>query len=424
MGAVTQIRTNRACRPSRHATRSTASTPAAATHDGGFASSLHRLHHSIGNRAVARALRSTSAPAKTSRAQPKADGAPTAAGTNADCAKYEPNELRKSHTGAGHLATDVFIPGAMSTISKPGHLIIADYGVDWGSVPDTAAADPLLQHWINTFENDTGYWLEIEGYSDCVGAERRNRDLRQRRANKVFQLFRKARPRIRFHRAAPVDQYLTDNSDAMGRATNRSVTIRFGRTITFPGETIEAPIPKPPKPVPKPKPLIEMPGTSDCDTNQRDALARAFPLAKKMTQAAIAEIGALSPAGEALLKKYFGSKAVDHRYHIKQNFVSIRDGLNWGPVFECEEPDSWWCDGAYARVIPVVGIRIHICQSAIALGDDFLARTIIHEGAHAFAFEFGEEICAGGCPSMDTEDAESNADSYGEFGGDALTKLP
>jgi len=133
----------------------------------------------------------------------------------------------------------------------------------------------------------------------------------------------------------------------------------------------------------------------------------------------------MTPDDENLLAKYFGKDAVDHRYHIKANFAEILGGLNWGPTFECEDADSWWCDGAYARVLPIIGLHIHICPSAIARGDDFLARTLIHEAAHGFAFLFGEDICEGGCPpSMDTEDAESNADSYGEFAGDALAQSP
>jgi hypothetical protein len=124
-----------------------------------------------------------------------------------------------------------------------------------------------------------------------------------------------------------------------------------------------------------------------------------------------------------LLKKYFGTDALKHRYHIKQNFVSIKDGLNSEPTFECEKADSFWCNGAVAMVIPLAGLHIHICPSAISQGDDFLARTIVHESGHRFAFIFmPDDLCVGGWPSdRDTTDAEDNADCYGEFAGDALT---
>jgi outer membrane protein OmpA-like peptidoglycan-associated protein len=342
-----------------------------------------------------------------------------------DCAKYDTNEVSKSRTEDGLLNNDVFIPGAMSLIDKKDDIVIADFGVDRGSVKDSTKANPVLQQWINAFENNSEYWLEIEGYSDCVGVERYNAELRHRRAAKVFQLFRKARSRVRFHKAAPQNEYLRDNGDVEGRAVNRGVTIHFGRTMTLPGDVIEVPVPKPPKPVPKPKIPTEEPDTDDCDKTQRDALARAFPLAKRMARAAIrATADPMSPDEENLLRKYFGKDAVAHKHHIRANFVSILGLLNYGPSFSCENANGWWCDGAVARVIPIIGRYIHICPSAIAQGDDFLARTIIHESAHG-EFLYGEQMCAGGCPhSLDTEDAESNADSYGEFAGDALTQSP
>jgi len=344
---------------------------------------------------------------------------------NKDCAKYDTNEVSKSRTEDGLLNNDVFIPGAMSLVNKKDDIVIADFGVDRGSVKDSTKANPVLQQWINAFENNSEYWLEIEGYSDCVGAERYNSELRHRRAAKVFQLFRKARSRVRFHKAAPENEYLRDNGDVEGRAVNRGVTIHFGRTMTLPGDVIEVPVPKPRKPVPKPKIPTEEPDTDDCDKSQREALARAFPLAKRMARAAIrATSDPTSPDEENLLRKYFGRDAVAHKHHIRANFVSILGLLNYGPSFSCEKANSWWCDGAVAKVIPIIGRYIHICPSAIALGDDFLARTIIHESAHG-EFLYGEQMCAGGCPSsMDTKDAESNADSYGELAGDALTQSP
>jgi hypothetical protein len=407
--------------PFRHAETS---APPAAVHElAVVAPGIHRLQRAAGNRAMARLLRSAEGAPGPAAGSKSAAVAPPMIAADQDCAQYEGDEVRTSHTQGGHLASDVFVPGPMSAIGRAGDIVIADFGVDWGSVKDSTAADPLLRLWIATFESDPDYWLEIEGYSDCVGAERRNEELRRRRATKVFQLFEKARLRVRFHKAAPASEYLTDNQDARARATNRAATIRFGRDVSIPGELIEVPVKKPPAPAPPP-PAPPTPDTVDCDVPNRDALARALPLAVEMTRAALGAIEELTPESEALLKKYFGPDAVAHRYHVKQNFASILDGLKWGPTFECEEAGSWWCDGAYARVLPIVGLNIHICPSAIARGDDFLARTLIHEAAHGFAFEFGEEICEGGCPpDMETEDAESNADSYGEFGGDAL-KLP
>ncbi len=178
------------------------------------------LQRTIGNSATSRLLRA-------GLTQPK---------LSEDCAKYEPNEIKDSRTQQGHLSTDVFL-GSMSQLNKKDHIVIADFGVDRGSVKDSAKAEPFLQQWIDTFENDPDYWLEIEGYSDCVGVEHHNDDLRHRRATKVFQLFDKARSRVRFHKAAPANEYLLDNGDVLRRSINRGVTIHFGKL-------------SPPKPVP------------------------------------------------------------------------------------------------------------------------------------------------------------------------------
>jgi outer membrane protein OmpA-like peptidoglycan-associated protein len=331
------------------------------------------------------------------------------------CARYEKGEVEKSHTEKGYLDKDAFFPTAMSLISKPGELIIADFGVDWGSVKDSAKSDPFLQSWIQAFEDNPDYSLEIRGYSDCTGVERHNEFLRKRRATKIFQLLNKSRSRVISYIAAPSTDYLVGNEDAGSRAINRGVAIRFSRSFAYPPDTIEVDKPKPPKP--KPKTPIETPGTQDCDTQQVEALARGFTLAKKMVHAALGEFD-----NDALLEKYFGKDALAHRYHIEANFVEISSGLNWDPTFECEEAGSFWCKGAVARTVPVVGWHIHICPSAIAKGDDYLARTIVHEAAHAFAFLFiPDNLCEGGWPSSkSTEDAETNADCYGEFAGDAL----
>ncbi len=332
------------------------------------------------------------------------------------CPEFESDEIQKSHTQKGILNQDALIPGFMSLMSRQNDLVIVDFGVDWGSVKDSTRNEPFLQQWINAFESNPDYWLEIEGFSDCSGFEQHNLELRHRRAFKVYQMLDKARSRVKFYKAAPVNEYISGNENMEGRAMNRGVAIHFGRSFDFTGETIEGNRPKPPKPKPEKPP--EKADTTDCDQNQKDALTRGFNLAKKMVYAALGEI-----ENDTLLKKYFGTDALKHRYHIKQNFVSIKDGLNSEPTFECEKPDSFWCDGAVAMVIPVAGLNIHICPAAISQGDDFLARTIVHEAGHRYAFIFmPDDLCVGGWPSdRDTTDAEDNADCYGEFAGDALT---
>jgi len=328
------------------------------------------------------------------------------------CPNYEKGEVETSHTQKGHLNSNVFFPTPMSLISRQGDLIIADFGVDWGSVKESAKSDPIWQQWRSAFENNPEYSLEIIGYSDCTGVEKRNDYLRKRRAKKVFQLLDNARARVTSYSAAPENEYLIDNASSYGRAVNRGVAIHFSRTFSYEPDIIEV---KKQKPKPKPKTKPEKVDTADCNKSQIDALARAKALAKKMVRAALGEVD-----NEILMKKYFGKDAMSHRNHIRQNFVSILNGLKWGPTFECEESDSWWCDGAVARVLPIIGLNIHICPAAIAKGDDYLARTLVHEAGHGFAFIFmPDHLCEGGW-SGSTTDAEDNADCYGEFAGDVL----
>lgn len=335
--------------------------------------------------------------------------------SNESCANYETNEIEKSHTQKGVLNTDTFIPDTMSFVNRQGDLIISDFGVDWGSVKDSTKNDAFLQQWVQVFENNTEYWLEIEGYTDCAGVEQHNSELRQRRATKVYQMLDKAWSRVKSYKAAPANDYLTDNTNMEGRAINRGVAVRFNRIMNFTGETIDVNKPKPPKQ--KPKKPDQKPDTSDCDSTQIDLLNKSYTLAINMVQAAIGEI-----ENDALLKKYFGKDAPEHRFHIKQNFVAIKNGLKGVPTFECEDADSYFCDGAVAYVIPISGLHIHICPSGLSKGVDYLARTIVHESGHRFAFIFSpDDLCAGGWPSSrGTTDAEDNADCYGEFAGDAL----
>lgn len=334
----------------------------------------------------------------------------------AGCAAYEDNEIDKSRTQKGILDSDAFIPGFLSLMNRQDDLVITDFGVDWGSVKDSTRNEQFLQQWIRAFEDNPDYRLEIEGYTDCSGLEQHNQELRQRRASKVYQLLDKARSRVKYYRAAPAGEYISGNENREGRAINRGVAIHFERTFDYTGDTIEGNRPKPPRPKPE-KPGVK-PDTTDCDQTQKDALNRAFNMARKMVSAALGEID-----NDVLLKKYFGQDAPKHRYHIKQNLVSIKDGLNGVPTFECEKAGSFWCDGAVAMVIPIAGLHIHICPSAISQGDDFLARTIVHEAGHRFAFIFmPDDLCTGGWSAdRDTTDAEDNADCYGEFAGDALT---
>jgi len=148
------------------------------------------------------------------------------------CVSYAPNEVRISHTEAGHLAPDVVLvptglPGPNVKITCR-YLIIRDFGVDWRHVKLATRSEQFLKDWLTRFETDTSLFFRIVGYSDCVGVERNNLHLRKGRARNVFKLLGpSARKRVISVIAAPPGTFLTDNSAIQGRANNRSVVIEF-----------------------------------------------------------------------------------------------------------------------------------------------------------------------------------------------------
>jgi len=302
-------------------------------------------------------------------------------------------------------------PSIVVFITSPetGYLI-TNFAIGESKLRASAKLEPYWSEMIQTITKPGSKW-QLLGLSDCHGTEQLNLSLRQQRAAAV----RAALPpttaaHIVGASGASLEECITDDSTRHHRAWNRAVLITAEESeINFEPDEIEGR-----------RPVVQEADTKGCDQNQQDALTRALALARRMIQAAFVAINDESP----LLMKYFGKDALDHRLHIKQNFSAISNGLKGDPTFQCEKADSWWCDGAVARVLPIVGENIHICPSAITNGDDYLARTVVHEAAHRFAWIFiPDDLCAGGT-SMDTTDAEDNADCYGEFAGDALTQSP
>jgi len=152
--------------------------------------------------------------------------------TSETCVAYEPNEIRTSHTEAGHLTPDVILvpaglPGPNVKISCQ-YLIIRDFGVNWRHLKLATKNEQFFKDMLARFEADKSLVFRIVGYSDCVGFERNNTFLRKGRARNVFKLFgTSARSRVISVAGAPLKTYLTDNSTIAKRASNRSVVIEF-----------------------------------------------------------------------------------------------------------------------------------------------------------------------------------------------------
>jgi len=146
------------------------------------------------------------------------------------CVSYQPQEVAISHTAAGHVTPDVVLvpPG----LPPPNvdiwcrYLIIRDFGVNSPHVKLAARNDPFFRNLLHSFETNQSLLFRIVGYSDCVGAERNNLQLRKGRARNVFNLLgASARARVMAVIAGPPQTFLTDNSTIAARADNRAVVI-------------------------------------------------------------------------------------------------------------------------------------------------------------------------------------------------------
>jgi hypothetical protein len=150
-----------------------------------------------------------------------------------DCPGYENSaEVRKSYTEAGHLGIDVF-----TFPTGSDNLLVADYGIDWGSPKDSTRSDPILQANLGVFERDASHRWTIRGYSDCVGNER-DTYLRWRRAKKLYNLLTPAARARATIEVAPLGEFVQPNDTAEHRAMNRGVVIKRSTT--------KAPVPEAP----------------------------------------------------------------------------------------------------------------------------------------------------------------------------------
>jgi hypothetical protein len=142
------------------------------------------------------------------------------------CPRYEKGEIEKSHCQQGscqqgHLVTDV--------MRHNKGLLIADFGVGWHGIKAATKKEKLLYDWMREAKSDLySIILNIYGYSDCVGSEKNNIELRRKRAQRVYMLLNKdLQSRVGFKGAARTGTYVADNKTKEGRAKNRGVIIEL-----------------------------------------------------------------------------------------------------------------------------------------------------------------------------------------------------
>jgi len=167
-------------------------------------------------------------------------GEPVPAGAM-QCPGYERGESEKSRSEQGILPADV--------IKLPRGLLIADFGAGVSTIKEFTRREKLLQDWLRAAKSDLySIFLRIYGYTDCVGSEKNNVDLRKKRAQQVNALLGKdLQSRVLFTGSAPPGEYVSDNNTKEGRARNRGALIELSR---LPEQVIKITEPKPPPPPP------------------------------------------------------------------------------------------------------------------------------------------------------------------------------
>jgi hypothetical protein len=154
-------------------------------------------------------------------------------------------------------------------IQIPRGLLIADFGVGSPQIKEATKEEKLLYAFKRYIKSDLySFVLRIFGFSDCVGLENRNTELRRKRALAVYYLLGdQLTSRVDFVDAAPAGQYIANNKTKEGRANNRGVVIEVWRLPTqivdikdrklpIPCPGCEPPKPIPPIPCPDCKPPV------------------------------------------------------------------------------------------------------------------------------------------------------------------------
>ncbi len=332
---------------------------------------IAELQRTAGNRAVGRAL------------QRYAYCTPARMSGN-DCPPREKGEVTRAHDG------DMAFTNLTLDTGETGQLI-ANFDIGSAKIKPNLRTTAYWQQFLKQISQDKSTW-SLVGFTDCEGEES-NAALRDQRAKAVLALLpADVRARIVSTKGADPDQCITENDGPGDRALNRSVAFLLNQqTFDFEGDDVTGTLKR------------EEPPTRDCSPSQKDRLAVAVPLAKRLAENAIQIIDSTEPGSreEALFKKFFGPDAFKERHHIKQSYVDALRAWRDLPTYKCVPQGTSPCtDGTSgytgARAL-FTGSPIIICESSF--GDDLeLADTVLHEETHALAWTDDNEECpTSGC---------------------------
>jgi outer membrane protein OmpA-like peptidoglycan-associated protein len=317
----------------------------------------------------------------------------------------------------------VFLPSLRLPAVNETGVLIANFDIGSSTVKPNLHQTLYWQAFLRQAASGRSKW-RIEGFTDCQGKLARNQALRAARAKAVFDAMPAAVQRyITDVDPAAAGDCLTSNLSAADRTVNRSVAIVLVHsTVDMAPTTVKEKLER------------KTPKTDGCTQDQRDRLAIAFPLARRIGQQAMSAISWMKRGTpeEALLKKFFGPRAFDRRWRIKQNYAQALGALRTSPTYKCVAQGTDPCGSttvAYVGLHAIVfGNPTVVCSSAFDVDHIELADTILHEATHLGAWTNDLEYCSrsSGCdlpttaevlPGIGLSDrgALNNADSYGRF---------
>jgi hypothetical protein len=343
-----------------------------------------------------------------------------------DCPPREKGERDTAKSGQMVFLQDLSLPGT----GEKG-VLIANFNIGSAAIKSNLAGTIYWKQFLAEAQTDQKKW-RIEGFSDCQGDEKNNQSLRDRRAKAILAILpAPLRANVTIAEGATRGDCITENWNAPERTLNRSAALLLVESsYDFEGETLEGKLER------------EKVGTDGCSTDQRDRLEIAFPLARKMAQNAMSAISTMErgSAEELLLRKFFGPRAFEKRWRIKQGYVASLKSIASKPTFKCVKQGTEPCEkkgtvgyaGAHAIIF---GDPVVVCEAGFNVDNIELADTVLHEASHIGHWTTDVEYCDPdtGCDLPTTDEilpgigltdvgALNNADSYSRFAS-ALFRL-
>ncbi|MGH8563233.1 MAG: eCIS core domain-containing protein [Gammaproteobacteria bacterium] len=133
-------------------------------------------------------------------------------------------------------------PMIVNEIVQPAKgLLVGNFAVGKAAIKPGFKDDLVWQNYVSRMEANPHHRYEILGFTDCQGDESTNIDLRKQRAEAVKKALPEAvRAQVLKTEAPSVTRCITENSDELERAFNRSALIQQTHTeVEFEAEELE-----------------------------------------------------------------------------------------------------------------------------------------------------------------------------------------